>query len=105
MLTAAQLATAVQQQIGNTTYFIVPTTNLPLLDPLRMFVPILGNPLADLLQPFLKPLVDFGYATGLPGPLQSISSVAGAAASPSISIPLATGLPSVGVLPIVSDAR
>lgn len=105
LLTAAQLATAVQQQIGNTTYFIVPTTNLPLLDPLRMFVPILGNPLADLLQPFLKPLVDFGYATVLPGPLQSISSVAGAAAGPSISIPLATGLPSVGVLPIVSDAR
>ncbi|CDO88155.1 hypothetical protein AWC29_01580 [Mycobacterium triplex] len=105
LLTAAQLATAVQQQIGNTTYFIVPTTNLPLLDPLRMFVPILGNPLADLLQPFLKPLVDFGYATGLPGPLQSLSSVAVAGASPGISVPLATGLPPAGFLPIPSNAR
>ncbi|WP_456299237.1 PPE family protein, SVP subgroup [Mycobacterium stomatepiae] len=92
LLTAAQLATAIQQQIGNTTYFIVPTMNLPLLDPLRM-IPILGNPLADLLQPFLQPLVEFGYATGLPGPLQSISSLAIAGASPGISVPLATGLP------------
>jgi hypothetical protein len=102
LLTAAQLATAVQEHIGNTTYFIVPTMNLPLLDPLRM-LPIVGNPLANLLQPFLQPLVDFGYATGLPGPLQSISSLAIAGASPGISVPLATGIPPLlsGLPPLI----
>jgi hypothetical protein len=103
LLTAAQLATAIEQHIGNTTYFIVPTMNLPLLDPLRM-LPIVGNPLADLLQPFLQPLVDFGYATGLPGPLQSIGSLAIAGAGPGISVPLAAGLPPAGILPVLSDA-
>jgi PE-PPE domain/PE family len=106
LLTAGQLATAIPEQIGNTTYFIVPTLNLPLLDPLRM-IPILGNPLANLLQPFLTPFVDFGYATGLPGPLQSIGSLAIAGAGPSIAPaiagPLAAGLPPVG-LPVLSNA-
>ncbi|BAX92088.1 PE-PPE domain-containing protein [Mycobacterium shigaense] len=103
LLTAAQLATAIQEQIGNTTYFLVPTTNLPLLDPLRL-IPILGDPLANLLQPFVQPFVDFGYASGLPGPLQSISSLAVAGASPGIAVPLATGLPPAGILPLLSDA-
>ena len=49
-----------------TTYYLIPTANLPLLDPLRL-IPVLGNPLADLLQPFLRPFIDFGYATGSPG--------------------------------------
>lgn len=107
LLTAAQLATAIQEQVGNTTFFLVPTANLPLLDPLRM-IPILGNPLADLLQPFLRPLVDFGYATGLPGPLQSISSLAVAGASPGVAVaisePLAAALPPAGALPVLSNA-
>ena len=34
--------------------------NLPLLDPLRA-VPLLGNPLADLIQPDLRVLVELGY--------------------------------------------
>jgi hypothetical protein len=104
LLTAAQLATAVQEQIGNTTYFLVPTMNLPLLNPLRM-IPILGNPLANLLQPFLAPFVDFGYATGLPGPLQSIGSLAIAGATPvAIADPLVAGLSPASTLPILSDA-
>jgi hypothetical protein len=104
LLTAAQLATAVQEQIGNTTYFLVPTMNLPLLNPLRM-IPILGNPLANLLQPFLEPFVDFGYATGLPGPLQSIGSLAIAGATPvAIADPLVAGLSPASTLPILSDA-
>jgi len=45
---------------GNTTFFIIPTTELPLLDPLR-YVPIIGTPLADLLQPDLEVLVNLGY--------------------------------------------
>lgn len=80
-LTAAQLATAIQTHIGVTTYYLIPTANLPLLDPLRM-VPVLGNPLADLLQPFLRPFIDFGYATGLPGPFQSISVTAAGGLTP-----------------------
>lgn len=42
-------------------YYFIPTENLPLLQPLRA-IPFIGNPLADLIQPSLKALVDFGYA-------------------------------------------
>lgn len=59
-LSAAQLAAAVQGQIDATTYYLIPTPDLPLLDPLRL-IPLLGNPLADLLQPFVQPFVDLGY--------------------------------------------
>ncbi len=67
-LTTAQIATAIQEQIGNTTYYFLPTADLPLLDPLRL-IPVLGNPLANLLQPFLQPIVDLGYGNtfAIPG--------------------------------------
>lgn len=42
-------------------YFFIPTENLPLLQPLRS-LPLIGNPLADLVQPVLKVIVDLGYA-------------------------------------------
>lgn len=45
---------------GHTDYFMIPTEHLPLLEPLR-FLPILGDPLADLLQPALRVLVNLGY--------------------------------------------
>ena len=80
-LSAAQVATAIQTHIGVTTYYLIPTQNLPVLDPLRM-IPILGNPLADLLQPFIRPFVDFGYATGLPGPFQTLSVTVAGGLSP-----------------------
>ena len=38
----------------------MPTENLPLLEPLRL-IPFIGNPLADLIQPVLKVIVDLGY--------------------------------------------
>ena len=41
-------------------YYFIPTANLPLLQPLRA-IPLIGNPIADLLQPVLKVLVDRGY--------------------------------------------
>ncbi|AQT81666.1 hypothetical protein B1R94_24055 [Mycolicibacterium litorale] len=41
-------------------YYIIPTENLPLLEPLRL-IPVIGNPLADLMQPALKVLVNLGY--------------------------------------------
>lgn len=45
---------------GGSTYYLIPTHNLPLLDPLRA-IPYVGNPLADLLQPDLRYLVNWGY--------------------------------------------
>ena len=63
-LTATQIGSAVTLgQSGNpsmTTYNMIPTQNLPLLDPLRI-IPGIGNPLADLLQPDLKAIVNWGY--------------------------------------------
>lgn len=43
-----------------TTYYLIPTADLPLLDPVRD-IPIVGNPIADLLQPDLTVLVNIGY--------------------------------------------
>lgn len=45
---------------GDTTYYMIPTENLPLLDPLRS-IPVVGPLAADLIQPDLKVLVNLGY--------------------------------------------
>ena len=45
---------------GGGTFYMIPTHNLPLLAPLRL-IPYVGNPLADLIQPDLKYLVNWGY--------------------------------------------
>ena len=42
-------------------YYFIRTPNLPLLAPLRA-IPLIGTPLADLIQPALKVIVDLGYA-------------------------------------------
>jgi hypothetical protein len=49
-----------------TTYNIYPTQNLPLLDPLRA-IPVVGNPIADLIQPDLRVVVDLGYGSTTQG--------------------------------------
>ncbi|MEI7915394.1 MAG: PE-PPE domain-containing protein [Mycobacteriaceae bacterium] len=54
--TAIQLPTTDPSQ----QYFFMPTKNLPLLAPLRL-IPFIGNPIADLIQPALKVLVNLGY--------------------------------------------
>lgn len=63
-LTPAQIASAVVQPVSSpdtlTTYLMIPSHNLPLLEPLRA-VPLVGNPLADLVQPDLRVLVELGY--------------------------------------------
>jgi hypothetical protein len=62
-LTAADLADAVQLATSgstDTTYYIIPVDDLPLLDPVRD-IPVIGNPIADLLQPDLTYLVNLGY--------------------------------------------
>jgi hypothetical protein len=62
-VTTAQIASGVVQPVSAdslTTYILIPTQNLPLLEPLRA-IPIVGNPLADLIQPDLRVLVELGY--------------------------------------------
>lgn len=49
-----------------TDYYVYPTQNLPLLDPVRA-IPVIGNPIADLLQPDLKVIVDLGYGSTTQG--------------------------------------
>ncbi len=54
-LTPAQLDSAIQLPTSGptmTTYYMIPATDLPLVAPLRG-IPIIGNPIADLLQPDL----------------------------------------------------
>lgn len=63
-LTPAQIDSAVHlsNTVGPTMtdYYIIRTENLPLLEPLRA-VPVLGDPLANLIQPNLKVIVNLGY--------------------------------------------
>jgi PPE-repeat protein len=63
-VTPAQIASGVVEPVSpgdtQTTYILIPSQNLPLLDPLRA-IPFVGNPLADLVQPDLRVLVELGY--------------------------------------------
>ncbi len=67
-LTPEQIASAIELPTSCGTdpctteqhYYIIPTENLPLLQPLRL-IPLIGNPLADLLQPALRVIVNLGY--------------------------------------------
>lgn len=57
---AIQLPTSAADTLTN--YFMIPSASLPLLDLLRL-VPFAGNPLADLVQPDLRVLVNLGYGS------------------------------------------
>jgi hypothetical protein len=69
--TEAELAEAIadpanRQTFGDTTYITIPTKNLPLVQPLRNWGIATGNtaittPLADLIEPTLRVLVELGY--------------------------------------------
>lgn len=61
-LTSAQVNSAIALPTTDPTqkYYIIPTEDLPLLEPLRL-IPVIGNPVADLLQPALKVIVNLGY--------------------------------------------
>jgi PE-PPE domain len=67
----------VKQQDGDTTYYWIPTAELPLFDPLRLA----GVPesVIDIVQPFAKVLVEAGYdrsvAFGEPTPAQLIPTI------------------------------
>ena len=63
--TAADVANAVPLPTspgytGNTHYYMFLTQNLPITEPIRG-LPVVGNVLADLVQPDLRVLVDMGY--------------------------------------------
>ena len=57
---AIQLPTTAADTMVN--YYIIPAESLPVLDPLRL-IPIIGQPLYDLLEPDAKILVDLGYGS------------------------------------------
>jgi len=66
--TAAEVANAIPLPTspgytGDTHYYMFLTQNLPLLGPLRA-IPFLGSPIAELIQPDLRVLVDLGYGYG-----------------------------------------
>jgi hypothetical protein len=77
-LTADELDAAIadpanQQHLAgsDTTYVLIPTPNLPLLQPLREFgafthTEFLTTPLIDLIQPALRVLIETGYNRSLP---------------------------------------
>lgn len=77
-LTPAELAAAIadpanQQHLDDhdTTYVLIPTPNLPLLQPLREFgafthTEFLTTPIIDLIQPALRVLIETGYNRALP---------------------------------------
>lgn len=70
-LVAAISDPANRQNYGDTTYVLVPTPNLPLLQPLREFgaatdLEDLTASLIDLVQPALRVLVETGYDRSLP---------------------------------------
>jgi hypothetical protein len=78
---------------GMTNYYMVPVDNLPMLDLMRL-IPVVGNPLADLVQPDLKVLVDLGYGSVTDGWSQDPADV-----------PTTFGLfPSLSVLEQVPEA-
>ncbi|MBW0017678.1 MAG: PE-PPE domain-containing protein [Mycobacterium sp.] len=45
-----------------THYYMIPNPHLPLLEPLRA-IPVVGNPVADLLEPDMRILVNLGYGS------------------------------------------
>jgi hypothetical protein len=57
---AIQLPTTAADTMVN--YYVIPAESLPVLDPLRL-IPIIGQPLYDLLEPDTKILVDLGYGS------------------------------------------
>ncbi|MGA7050427.1 MAG: PE-PPE domain-containing protein [Mycobacterium sp.] len=76
-LSSDQIMNAIQltNTVGptQTEYFVVPSQDLPahlqglpLLNPVRA-IPVIGNPIADLLQPDLRVLVDLGYGSTTQG--------------------------------------
>lgn len=90
---------------GNTHYYMFLTQDLPLLQPIRA-IPFVGTPIAELIQPDLRVLVDLGYGYGyadVPTPASLFApinpiAVASALATGTVQGPQAA-LVSIGLLP------
>ncbi len=68
-LTSTQVQNAIHLPTSGptmTNYYMIPNNDLPLVDPIRA-IPIIGNPIADLLKPDLTYLVNLGYGNPLYG--------------------------------------
>jgi hypothetical protein len=65
-LTPTQINSAIPltntQGPTTTHYYMIPNPHLPLLEPLRA-IPVVGNPVADLLEPDMRVLVNLGYGS------------------------------------------
>lgn len=48
---------------GVTHYYMITTPDLPILKPLR-FIPLIGDPIADLIEPNMRYLINLGYGDG-----------------------------------------
>jgi PE-PPE domain len=62
-LTSQQIQDAIElPTVGDTmtNYYMIPTDSLPLLEPLQL-IPVIGQPLYDLLAPDMTVLVNLGY--------------------------------------------
>ncbi len=62
-LTSAQVNSAIALATdapSTTQYFMIPTDHLPLLNLVRD-IPVVGNPIADLVEPDLRVIVNLGY--------------------------------------------
>ncbi|WP_204804700.1 PE family protein [Mycobacterium riyadhense] len=108
--TAAEVANAVPLPTspgytGNTHYYMFLTQDLPLLAPIRA-IPFIGSPIAELIQPDLRVLVDLGYGYGyadVPTPASLLPpinpiAVASALATGTVQGPQAA-LVEIGLLP------
>jgi hypothetical protein len=64
--TPAQIDSAIQLPTSSadtlTNFYIIPDDSLPLLDPLRL-IPVIGQPIYDLLEPDMRVLVNLGYGS------------------------------------------
>ncbi|CAM2757484.1 PE family protein [Mycobacterium intermedium] len=92
-LTAADLANAVPLPTspgyaGNTSYYMLLTQDLPLLQPIRN-IPFAGPVIADVFQPVLRVMVDLGYSDY--GPTGMYADISTPAALLNIPNPLTVG--------------
>ncbi|HEU4363684.1 MAG TPA: PE-PPE domain-containing protein [Mycobacterium sp.] len=70
-ISADKIGTAIQLPVsddytGHTQYFMIPTETLPLAQ-LISSIPLIGKPIADLLEPDLRILVNLGYGSTTDG--------------------------------------
>lgn len=96
-LTPEQIANAVPLAVTGDPlahYFVIPSADLPILDPLTL-IPVIGQPFYDLLEPATRILVNLGYGSITEGwnagPANVVSAAGDDAPGPGL-IPVLTAL-------------